>query len=116
MVKGMFVKIVDRIRSKEDELAKETHENRENPSRMSLIKSDHEMGRMIPVGEAPAIVITSNVILSSQDSDRVRTEGQTAIDEIAARIQERIVREVKISMSKSYDTDAGNMNWGGPSM
>lgn len=83
---------------------------------MSLIESDHEMGRMIPVGEAPAIVITSNVILSTQDSDRILAEGQTAIDEIAARIQEKIGREVKISMSKSYDTDAHSVNWGGPSM
>jgi hypothetical protein len=80
---------------------------------MSLID---EIGERIrsKLPSAPTIEISSNVLLSKEERDHIRENGQEAADEIAAKLQEARGFEVKIRVEGVRDTDVHALNWSGP--
>lgn len=63
---------------------------------------------------APFTHISSNVLLSREDSEYIVENGQVGADEVAARLQSEQGVEVKITTQGVYDTDIHSLNWGGP--
>nr|WP_250807359.1 hypothetical protein [Neorhizobium tomejilense] len=70
--------------------------------------------RVAQAAAAPFTRITSNVLLSSADSDYIRENGREGAEVVARRLNAMGGTEVKIEVEGIWDNDDQTLAWSGP--